>query len=128
METTPMKSPGPDHPITITPNPNRVRVIFNGRVVADTMRAVTLRESTYPPVFYIPRDDAQMTLFTSTDHVTHCPYKGDASYFSISVGDRVAKDAIWSYEQPYSAVVEIAGRLAFYSDRVDAIEEAGKGG
>ncbi|MGP0089039.1 MAG: DUF427 domain-containing protein [Xanthobacteraceae bacterium] len=123
-----MKSPGPDHPITITPNPNRVRVIFNGRVVADTMRAVTLRESTYPPVFYIPRDDAQMTLFTRTDHVTHCPYKGDASYFSIAVGDRVAKDAIWSYEQPYSAVTEIVGRLAFYSDRVDAIEEAGKGG
>jgi uncharacterized protein (DUF427 family) len=118
-----MKDPGPHHPITIAPNPNRVRVVFNGRMVADTMRAVTLRESTYPPVLYIPREDAQMTLFTRTDHVTHCPYKGDASYYSISVGDRVAKDAIWSYEQPYSAVSEIAGRLAFYPDRVDAIEE-----
>jgi uncharacterized protein (DUF427 family) len=118
-----MKSPGPDHPITITPNPNRVRVIFNGRVVADTARALTLRESTYRPVLYIPRDDAQMTVFTRTDRVTHCPYKGDASYYSIGVGDRVAKDAIWSYEQPYSAVGEIAGLLAFYPDRVDAIEE-----
>lgn len=118
-----MKNPDPQHPITIAPNPNRVRVIFNGRVVADTMRAVTLRESTYPPVLYIPREDAQMMLFTRTDHVTHCPYKGDASYYSISVGDRVAKDAIWSYEQPYSAVSEIAGRLAFYPNRVDAIEE-----
>jgi uncharacterized protein (DUF427 family) len=118
-----MKNPGPQHPITIAPNPNRVRVIFNGRVVADTMRAMTLRESTYPPVHYIPREDAQMMLFTRTDHATHCPYKGDASYYSISVSDRVAKDAIWSYEQPYSAVSEIAGRLAFYPNRVDGIEE-----
>jgi uncharacterized protein (DUF427 family) len=118
-----MKYPGPDHPITMAPNPNRVRVIFNGRVVADTTRAVTLRESTYRPVLYIPREDAQMTLFTRTDHATHCPYKGDASYFSIGVGDRVANDAIWSYEQPYPAVGEIAGRLAFYPDRIDAIEE-----
>ena len=118
-----MKEPGPDHPITITPNPNHVRVTFNGRVVAETTRALTLRESTYPPVLYIPRDDAAMALFTRTDRVTYCPYKGDASYYSISVGDRVAKDAIWSYEQPYSAVGEIAGRLAFYADRVDAIEE-----
>jgi len=118
-----MRSPGADYPITVAPNPNRVRVIFNGRVVADTTRAVTLRESNYRPVQYIPRDDAQMTLFRRTDHVTHCPYKGDASYYSIAVGDRVAKDAVWSYEQPYPAVAEIAGRLAFYPDRVDAIEE-----
>jgi uncharacterized protein (DUF427 family) len=118
-----VKIPGPDHPVTITPNPNQVRVIFNGRVVADTTRAVTLRESTYPPVLYIPRDDAAMALFTRTDRATHCPYKGDASYYSISAGGRVAKDAIWSYEHPFSAVDEISGRLAFYPDRVDAIEE-----
>ena len=118
-----MKNPGPDHPITIAPNPNRVRVIFNGQVVADTTRAVTLRESTYRPVQYIPRDDTQMDLLRRTDRVTHCPYKGDASYYSIGVGDRVSTDAVWTYEHPYSAVSEIAGRLAFYPDRVDAIEE-----
>jgi uncharacterized protein (DUF427 family) len=118
-----MKIPGPDHPISIEPHPQRVRVIFNGRTVADTTRALVLREATYKPVFYIPREDADMTAFERTSHSTQCPYKGDASYFSIRVGDRVSENAIWSYEQPFSAVKEIVERLAFYPDRVDAIEE-----
>jgi len=99
-----------------------VRVTCNGRVVADTTRALVLRETTLRPVFYIPRDDAEMALFERTAHRTHCPYKGDASYYSIRVGDRLAENAIWSYEQPFPAMAEIAGRLAFYPDRVDAIE------
>ncbi len=118
-----MKTPGPDHPITISPNPNRVRVTFNGRTIADTTRALSLRESSYRPVLYIPREDAQMTLLERTDHVTRCPYKGEASYYSVHAGERLSKDAVWSYEDPYPAVREIAGRLAFYPDRVDAIEE-----
>jgi uncharacterized protein (DUF427 family) len=118
-----MKTPGPDHPITITPNPNRVRVTFNGRVVAETDRALSLRESTYPVVLYIPREDAHMDLFERSDRATHCPYKGDASYYSVRVGDRVAKDAVWSYEHPFPAMAEIGSKLAFYRDRVDAIEE-----
>lgn len=118
-----MKIPGPDHPITVSANPNRVQVRFNGQIVADSRHALTLQETTYPPVLYIPREDAQMTLFERSAHQTHCPYKGDASYYSLRVGDRVAKDAVWSYEAPYPAVAEIAGKLAFYPDRVDAISE-----
>ena len=117
-----MKIPGPDHPITITPSGDRVRVMLNGRAVADTRRALVLQEASYKPVFYIPRADAEMTLLERTAHGTHCPYKGDASYYTIRVGDRVAENAIWSYEQPYPAMREIAGHLAFYPNRVDAIE------
>ena len=117
-----MKIPGPDHPIAIAPSRDRVRVILNGRAVADTTRALVLQEAAYKPVFYISREDARLALFEKTAHSTHCPYKGDASYYSITAGDRVAENAIWSYEQPYPAVAEIAGHLAFYPDRVDAIE------
>ena len=117
-----MKIPGPDHPITIEPSRDRVRVMLNGRAVADTTRALVLQEAAYKPVFYIPREDTQMTLFERTAHGTHCPYKGDASYYSIKLGDRVAENAIWSYEQPYPAMKQIAGHLAFYPNRVDAIE------
>jgi uncharacterized protein (DUF427 family) len=119
-----MKVPGPDHPITIEPHAKRVRVTFNGRTVADTTRAVVLREASYQPVLYIPREDADMSAFERTSHATHCPYKGDASYYSIRVGDKLSDNAIWSYEQPFPAMTAITGRLAFYPDRVDAIEEA----
>ncbi|NOG69517.1 DUF427 domain-containing protein [Roseicella sp. DB1501] len=118
-----MKQPGPDHPITIEPNPKRVRVTFNGQVVAESRRALTLREASYPPVLYIPREDAAMALLRRTERSTHCPYKGDAAYYSIEAGDRRAENAIWSYEAPYPAVAAITGHLAFYPDRVDGIEE-----
>jgi uncharacterized protein (DUF427 family) len=117
-----MKIPGPDHPITITPAKERVRVSFNGKVVADTTRALVLQEASYKPVFYIPREDAQTALFARTANSTHCPYKGDACYYTITVGDRSAENAIWSYETPFPAVKEIAGHLAFYPNRVDRIE------
>jgi uncharacterized protein (DUF427 family) len=119
-----MKIPGSDHPITITPNPQRVRVTFNGRVVADTRRALTLREASYPPVHYIPREDIEMAVLERTTHATHCPYKGDASYFSLKVDGRVSENAIWSYEAPYAAVGDIKEHLAFYPSRVDRIEES----
>jgi uncharacterized protein (DUF427 family) len=118
-----VKVPGPDHPIAITPHPHRVRVVFNGRTVADTTRAVALREAGYKPVFYIPREDTEMALFERSKHASYCPYKGDAAYYSIRVGDRVAENAIWSYEKPFPAMAEIAAHLAFYPNRVDAIED-----
>jgi uncharacterized protein (DUF427 family) len=118
-----MKQPGPDHPISITANPRRVRVVFNGKVVADTTRAITVREADYPPVHYIPRADAEMSVFAPTDHGTHCPYKGDASYFTLAVGGKTAENAVWSYDRPYPAVGAISGHLAFYPGRVDRIEE-----
>ena len=118
-----MKLPGPDHPIAITPSTKRVRVTLGGQVIAETTQALRLQEASYPPVLYIPRADARMDLFTKTSNASHCPYKGDASYFTIVADGRSADNAVWSYEQPFPAVASIAGRLAFYPQRVDAIEE-----
>jgi len=118
-----MKIPGPDHPITIAPTGRRVRVTFAGQVVADTTHALTLKEASYKPVFYIPRTDANMSLLKPSAHRTHCPYKGDANYFSINSGGRNAENAVWSYEEPFPAMAAIKGYLAFYPSRVDAIEE-----
>lgn len=117
-----MKIPGPDHPITIAPTSQRVRVTFAGRVVADTTRALTLQEASYPRVQYIPRADVDASLLRRSDHHSHCPYKGDASYYDVVVGERASKNAIWTYEDPYAAVAQIRDHVAFYPDRVDAIE------
>lgn len=118
-----MKIPGPDHPISITPSSKRVRVIFAGQVVADTTHALTLKEANYPAVHYIPRQDADMNALIATDHRTHCPYKGDASYFTLQAGKERAENAVWSYEKPFPAMAEIKEYLAFYPNCVDAIEE-----
>lgn len=112
----------PDHPITVTPNPNRVKVTFRGKVVADTRKALTLQEANYPPVLYIPRADVDSSLLTRTTNSTHCPYKGDASYYSINAGGKTSENAIWSYETPKSDMTEITGYVAFYPNRVDSIE------
>jgi len=113
----------PDHPITVTPNPNRVKVTFGGKVVADTRKALKLQEANYPPVLYIPRADVDSSLLTRTTNSSHCPYKGDASYYSINADGRMAENAIWSYETPKSDMTEIAGYVAFFPNRVDSIEE-----
>ncbi|THK39521.1 DUF427 domain-containing protein [Ensifer sp. MPMI2T] len=123
MSDKPIKIPGPDHPITIDRNPARIVVKLDGRVVADTREALTLREASYPPVQYIPRRDVDMSLLARTEHSTHCPYKGDASYYSITPGGERSKNAIWTYEDPHAAVREIKDHMAFYPDRVDSIEE-----
>ena len=117
-----MKQPGPDHPIAIQDSDEHVRIIFAGRVVANSTHPKLMEEKGHAPVAYIPREDADASILVRTDHSSHCPYKGDASYYSIKVGDRVAENAIWTYEQPYPAVAEIAGHLAFYPSRVDKIE------
>ena len=113
--------PGPDHPIAVTPNPKRVIVSAGGTVIADTTAALTLKEASYPAVQYIPRGDASMAGFERSDHHSWCPYKGEASYFSIPGIDR-GENAIWTYETPHDAVAEIRDHLAFYPDRV-TIEE-----
>jgi len=122
-KATIVKLPGPDHPISIACNANRVRVMFAGETIADTTRALTLREARYPPVQYILRADVVMSRLVRTAHASHCPYKGDANYFSIVAGGATADNAVWSYEQPFPAMAEIAGYLAFYPNRVDKIEE-----
>ena len=119
----PIKVPGPDHPITIERNPKRVVITAAGRVVADTRDALILREASYQAVQYVPRKDVNMALLERTEHATYCPYKGDSSYFSIPLGGNRSTNAVWTYEAPYPAVMLIKDHLAFYPDRVDAIEE-----
>ena len=119
MASRPIRIQGPDHPITVTRSDAHVVVRAAGQVIAETRRALELREASYPPVFYIPRADADMTLLVRTEHASYCPYKGEAAYFSIRGG---AENAVWSYEAPYAAVAEIGDHLAFYPDRVEAIE------
>ena len=119
-----MKIPGPDHPIAITANPKRVRVSAGGVVIAETTRALTLKEASYPAVQYIPRSDANLTLLARTGRVTHCPYKGDANYYSVKSDGKAIENAIWTYETPFPAMAEICGHLAFYPGKV-TIEEVG---
>lgn len=118
-----MREPGPDHPITITPHPRPVRVSLNGVVVAESGAALSLREASYPPVLYIPRADIRAELFSASARSSTCPYKGRASYHTLTVGGVARPDVAWSYEEPYPAVAAIAGHLAFYPDRVDVTEE-----
>ena len=113
----------PARRIDVEPCAARVKVELGGEVVADSARALLLREGDYPPVHYFPRDDVRMDLLRRTDHATHCPYKGDASYWTIEAGGRAAKNAVWSYEQPIAAMTGIAGYLAFYRDRMDGWSE-----
>jgi uncharacterized protein (DUF427 family) len=109
--------------ITIEPNPNRVVVRVDGLTIADSTHALVMRAPGTPDVQYIPRSEVDMARLIRTAHATHCPYKGDAAYWSIRTGARVVENAVWSYESPHSDVAAIAGHLAFYADRVDAIEE-----
>lgn len=117
----PMKIPGPDHPITIDGNPSRVVVIVGGKTIADTRNALTLREASYQPVQYIPRGDVDMGALARSQHTTYCPYKGEASYYSIPAGGDRSLNAVWTYENPFVAMAQIKEYLAFYPDRVDEI-------
>ena len=123
MKEKQVKLPGPDHPISIERNRARVVVSVAGRVVADTRKAMTLREAAYPPVQYIPAEDVDFSQLERTDRVTWCPYKGDCNYYSVPAGGNKSVNAVWSYEDPFPAVGQIGGHVAFYPERVDAIEE-----
>jgi uncharacterized protein (DUF427 family) len=123
----PVRVPGPDHPITIERSTQRIVVTVAGSVVADTRDALKMREGNYPPVLYLPRKDVDMALLKRTDHASYCPYKGDCSYYSIPLGGERSINAVWTYEEPYPAVSMIKGHLAFYPDRVDAIDERSDG-
>ena len=121
MNEKQVKLPGPDHPISIERNLARVVVSVAGRVIADTRNALTLREATYPPVQYVPGEDVDFSQLERTDHVTYCPYKGDCSYYSVSAGGKKSVNAVWSYDNPFPAVSQIKGHVAFYPERVDEI-------
>ena len=119
MTTRPVLEPTAEHPITINPTGKRVVVRINGDLVADTNDALQLQESTYPAVQYIPSKDVRQDVLTRTDTSTYCPFKGDASYYSVTTGGGTVDDAIWFYEQPYAAVAAIAGHFAFYPEKAE---------
>jgi uncharacterized protein (DUF427 family) len=123
MSERPILQPGPDHPISIEPAGARVVVSVAGRVIADTENAVMLREADYPAVAYIPLADVDTSLLERTDHASYCPFKGQASYYSIPLGGERSVNAVWEYEAPYDAVAEIKDRVAFYPDRVESITQ-----
>ena len=114
-----MKEPGPDHPLTIEPSRQCVRAAFERHVIADTDDALVVREADYPPVYYFPMEDVDMEFMSQTQHATHCPYKGDASYFTIYRDGKLIENAVWSYEDPFPAVGQIGNRVAFYPEHVD---------
>jgi len=120
-----VKIPGPDHPISIEANPSRVVVEVGGKIIADTRHALTLREASYPAVQYIPRRDVDMAALVRSDHTTYCPYKGDASYYSIPAGGDRSLNAVWTYETPFQAMAQIKDYVAFYPGRVDGITQQG---
>lgn len=117
-----MKTPGPDHPITVEKNPARVVVRVGDQVVADTTAALALREASYPVALYIPLADVNDDFLKESDTVTYCPFKGDASYYTLVTADGELTDAIWTYREPYPAVAEIAGHVAFYPNKVSMTE------
>jgi uncharacterized protein (DUF427 family) len=120
--TKEVRTPGRDHPISITDAGATVRVSVKDRVVAESSHALRLEEKGYPPVYYIPREDVDMSLLVRTTHYTYCPYKGDCTYYSIPMGGAKSEFAVWTYEEPYEAVARIKDHLAFYPARVDALD------
>jgi uncharacterized protein (DUF427 family) len=122
-----IKTPGPDHPITITGSDDRVVVRSGKATIADSRSTLVLREAGYPPVRYVPIADVDRSQLAPSELTTYCPYKGDASYYSITAADGRGTDAVWFYDDPYAAVAEIKGHVAFYSDRVELSVEAADG-
>ena len=122
MADKPVLEPGPDHPITITPTSGRVVVTVAGKTVADSRNALTLQESNYPAVQYVPLADVDQSLLERTATESYCPYKGDASYYSIPAGGDQTVDSVWEYQNPREAVAAVKDHVAFYPDRVDSID------
>jgi uncharacterized protein (DUF427 family) len=123
---TPHGSPGAStggHTIGISGNNHRVRVIHGGVTMADTQAGLTLTETGLADVFYFPRGDVNLARLERSTHTSHCPFKGDASYFHLRTEDGLIENAVWSYEAPFEAVAQIKGYLAFYASRVDRIDQ-----
>lgn len=108
-----------DHLLYFEDSPRRVRVMFNGETVADSQQVKLMHEAGLLPVYYFPREDVRMDLLDESDHTTYCPFKGEASYWSVRVGDRVSENAVWGYPEPIDSCPPIAGYLAFYWRKMD---------
>src|SRR4051794_6109634 len=119
MTVRPVLQPSDAHPITVTPTGRHVVVRVNGEVLAETDDALTLQESTYPAVQYLPLAHVVPSALVRSDTTTYCPFKGEANYFHVTAAGGTVADAIWTYESPYPAVAAIAGHVAFYADKAD---------
>ena len=113
----------PGYEVAIEPCARQITVEFNGKVIADSNRAFLVLETRHAAVFYFPQADVRMDLARRTDQSTYCPFKGQASYWTLTVGGLSAENAVWSYPDPLEAVAAIKGHMAFYAEMVDAIEE-----
>ncbi len=109
----------PDYRVDLDPSTARVRVSFAGEVIAESERTLVVRETKHPPVVYFPRQDVRFDLLEATSHSTFCPFKGDASYWTLQVGDLVEENVVWSYADPFDEVAGIKDYVSFYADRVD---------
>jgi uncharacterized protein (DUF427 family) len=107
-----------DHALYLEESPKRVRVVFGDETVADSRRAKLLHEAGLLPVYYFPQEDVRMELLEESDHTTHCPFKGDASYWSVRVGERIAENAVWAYPEPIDSCPPITGLVAFYWNKM----------
>jgi uncharacterized protein (DUF427 family) len=110
---------GPGHALYLHPHPRRVRAVFAGETVLDTLRPHLLHETGYLPRYYLPREDVRWELFEPTDHSTHCPFKGDARYWTLRVGDRVAENVVWNYPEPVEGAPDFSELVSFYWDELD---------
>jgi uncharacterized protein (DUF427 family) len=118
--TLPQYEKNPAYFVVVEPTPKRIRGMFNGEFVVDTTNAVILHEKNHVPVYYFPIEDVRADIISPTDHSTNCPYKGDASYWSLQVGDRMAENVVWSYKEPLEECPELNGYMAFYWNKIDA--------
>ncbi len=121
-----MKTPGPDHPITLTPSPRRLRARAQGEIIADSADALMLKEASYKEVAYFPPADVRTEILEKSALKTTCPYKGEASYYTVLLDGRRLENAVWSYEDPYPAMAALRGRMAFYPDRVEVAAADGE--
>jgi uncharacterized protein (DUF427 family) len=125
----PNSAPGfanrPDYRVDLVPDSRRVRVLFHGVTIADTTAALRVEETGHSPVLYVPEKDMRLDLMHRTDHHTHCPYKGEASYWTVEMSDggnvHRSENAVWGYPTPYDEVAGLSGYYAFYPNRVDSI-------
>ena len=113
----------PDYRVDLDPTEARVCVRWEGRVIADSRKTLTVRETKHQPVVYFPRADVDFSLLERTDHSSFCPFKGEASYWSLRQGDAVDANAVWSYEDPFDEVALLTDFIAFYEDRVEWADE-----
>ena len=109
----------PDYRVDLEPAEKCVTVRLDGVLVAKSTRALVVRETKHDPVIYFPREDVRADLLERTNHETFCPFKGQASYWTLRVGEHVEENAVWSYEDPFDEVAALKNYVSFYADRVE---------